>query len=49
MRKRQSLLKAVVSVEEAPRVIVFCDEIEKAFEGTGTDSSGTGSGSGTGS
>ena len=34
-------LQAVVSGEEAPRVIVFCDEIEKAFAGTGTDTSGT--------
>jgi SpoVK/Ycf46/Vps4 family AAA+-type ATPase len=34
-------LKAMVSGEEAPRVIVFCDEMEKAFAGTGTDSSGT--------
>lgn len=34
-------LASVVSGEEAPRVIVFCDEIEKAFAGTGTDTSGT--------
>ena len=34
-------LEAVVSGQEAPRVIVFCDEIEKAFAGTGTDTSGT--------
>jgi hypothetical protein len=34
-------LSAIVSGEEAPRVIVFCDEIEKAFAGTGTDTSGT--------
>ena len=27
-------------VAEAPRVVVFCDEIEKAFAGTGTDLSG---------
>ncbi len=34
-------LGAVISGEESPRVIVFCDEIEKAFAGTGTDTSGT--------
>ena len=34
-------LRAVVSGQEPPRVIVFCDEIEKAFAGTGTDTSGT--------
>jgi hypothetical protein len=34
-------LRAVVSGKEPPRVIVFCDEIEKAFAGTGTDTSGT--------
>lgn len=34
-------LGAVVAGEESPRVIVFCDEIEKAFAGTGTDTSGT--------
>jgi ATPase family associated with various cellular activities (AAA) len=34
-------LQAVVSGEEAPRVIVFCDEMEKAFAGAGTDTSGT--------
>ena len=34
-------LKAVIQGEEPPRVIVFCDEIEKAFAGTGTDTSGT--------
>ncbi|MBK7925988.1 MAG: hypothetical protein IPJ98_00425 [Bryobacterales bacterium] len=33
-------LKAVLHGEEAPRVIVFVDEIEKAFAGTGTDMSG---------
>jgi MoxR-like ATPase len=33
-------LKAVLCGEEAPRVIVFVDEIEKAFAGTGTDMSG---------
>jgi hypothetical protein len=34
-------LRAVVTGKEPPRVIVFCDEIEKAFAGTGTDTSGT--------
>jgi hypothetical protein len=33
-------LDAVIHGEEAPRVIVFVDEIEKAFAGTGTDTSG---------
>lgn len=33
-------LNAVIHGEEAPRGIVFLDEIEKAFAGTGTDSSG---------
>jgi hypothetical protein len=33
-------LTAVIRGEEAPRVIVFVDEIEKAFAGTGTDMSG---------
>jgi hypothetical protein len=33
-------LRAVISGEEAPRVVVFVDEIEKAFAGTGTDLSG---------
>lgn len=33
-------LRAVLAGEEAPRVIVFVDEIEKAFAGTGTDMSG---------
>jgi hypothetical protein len=33
-------LTAVLNGEEAPRVIVFVDEIEKAFAGTGTDMSG---------
>ena len=32
---------AVVTGAEPPRVVVFCDEIEKAFAGTGTDTSGT--------
>ncbi len=33
-------LTAVLLGREAPRVIVFVDEIEKAFTGTGTDMSG---------
>jgi len=33
-------LTAVLLRREAPRVIVFVDEIEKAFTGTGTDMSG---------
>ena len=33
-------LTAVLQGREAPRVIVFVDEIEKAFAGTGTDMSG---------
>jgi hypothetical protein len=33
-------LRAVITGEEAPRVVVFVDEIEKAFAGTGTDLSG---------
>src|SRR5437667_8685407 len=33
-------LTAVLHGREAPRVIVFVDEIEKAFTGTGTDMSG---------
>jgi hypothetical protein len=33
-------LDAVLRGREAPRVIVFVDEIEKAFAGTGTDMSG---------
>ncbi len=33
-------LMAVIEGEEAPRGIVFLDEIEKAFAGTGTDLSG---------
>ncbi|MBY0502736.1 MAG: AAA family ATPase [Bryobacteraceae bacterium] len=33
-------LRAVIEGEEAPRGIVFLDEIEKAFAGTGSDSSG---------
>jgi hypothetical protein len=34
-------LEAVIGGKEPPRVVVFCDEIEKAFAGTGTDTSGT--------
>jgi hypothetical protein len=33
-------LDAVIHGEEAPRVIVFVDELEKAFAGAGTDTSG---------
>jgi hypothetical protein len=33
-------LSAVLTGQEAPRVVVFVDEIEKAFAGTGTDTSG---------
>ena len=33
-------LSAILQGREAPRVIVFVDEIEKAFAGTGTDMSG---------
>jgi hypothetical protein len=33
-------LQAVLTGREAPRVIVFVDEIEKAFAGAGTDTSG---------
>ena len=33
-------LAAVIAGEEAPRGVVFLDEIEKAFAGTGTDLSG---------
>ncbi|HEY7765915.1 MAG TPA: hypothetical protein VIB38_13065 [Aestuariivirgaceae bacterium] len=33
-------LTAILHGQEAPRVIVFVDEIEKAFAGTGTDMSG---------
>lgn len=36
----KSFLSAVINGQEAPRVIVFVDEIEKAFAGTGTDTSG---------
>lgn len=36
----KSFLRAVLQGQEAPRVIVFVDEIEKAFAGTGTDMSG---------
>lgn len=33
-------LDAIIHGEEAPRVVVFVDEIEKAFAGSGTDTSG---------
>ena len=33
-------LQAVLNGEDPPRVVVFIDEIEKAFAGTGTDMSG---------
>lgn len=36
----KSFLEAVIRGQESPRVIVFVDEIEKAFAGTGTDTSG---------
>jgi hypothetical protein len=36
----KQFLAAVLHGREAPRVIVFVDEIEKAFAGTGTDLSG---------
>jgi hypothetical protein len=36
----KQFLTAVLQGREAPRVIVFVDEIEKAFAGTGTDMSG---------
>ena len=36
----KQFLTAVLHGREAPRVIVFVDEIEKAFAGTGTDMSG---------
>ncbi len=36
----KQFLTAVLAGREAPRVIVFVDEIEKAFAGTGTDTSG---------
>lgn len=36
----KNFLKAVLNGREAPRVVVFVDEIEKAFAGTGTDLSG---------
>jgi hypothetical protein len=36
----KGFLTAVLHGQEAPRVIVFVDEIEKAFAGTGTDMSG---------
>ena len=36
----KAFLQSVLEGAEAPRVVVFCDEIEKAFAGTGTDLSG---------
>jgi hypothetical protein len=36
----KQFLTAVLHGEEAPRVVVFVDEIEKVFAGTGTDMSG---------
>lgn len=36
----KAFLKALLTGEESPRVVVFVDEIEKAFAGTGTDLSG---------
>lgn len=36
----KTFLRAVIGGAEPPRVIVFVDEIEKAFAGTGTDLSG---------
>ena len=36
----KSFLTALLSGGESPRVVVFVDEIEKAFAGTGTDLSG---------
>lgn len=36
----KGFLRAVLSGIDAPRIIVFIDEIEKAFAGTGTDLSG---------
>jgi hypothetical protein len=36
----KGFLRAVIAGEEPPRVVVFIDEIEKAFAGTGTDLSG---------
>jgi hypothetical protein len=36
----KSFLRAVLAGIEPPRVVVFIDEIEKAFAGTGTDLSG---------
>jgi len=36
----KGFLRAVIAGEESPRVIVFVDEIEKAFAGAGTDLSG---------
>src|SRR5579862_6780296 len=36
----KTFLRAILAGSEPPRVIVFLDEIEKAFAGTGTDLSG---------
>ena len=36
----KTFLRAVLAGSEPPRVVVFLDEIEKAFAGTGTDLSG---------
>ena len=36
----KTFLRAVIGGAEPPRVVVFVDEIEKAFAGTGTDLSG---------
>lgn len=36
----KAFLSAVLKGREAPRVVVFIDEIEKAFAGAGTDTSG---------
>ncbi len=36
----KTFLRAVLAGSGPPRVVVFLDEIEKAFAGTGTDSSG---------
>lgn len=36
----KKFLRSIMAGKEAPRVIVFVDEIEKAFAGTGTDLSG---------
>jgi MoxR-like ATPase len=36
----KGFLRAIIAGEEPPRTVVFIDEIEKAFAGTGTDLSG---------